>query len=249
MPAQHRIVVAHHRPWLRWSLVAGGTAALALGAWVLYSYSRASAVSEFERAQVEADQVRAENRDLSQRLRAALTENQGLKSQLAYESRSQQIDASACAAVKQSLATLQAQSADLTQQLSFYRGIVAPGEAQSGVRVFEFQVTPAQAGQPARYHLVLIQSKRSEKRIDGKVSVRIEGQQGGQKRQVSLGELATDGNRNLLFSFKYFQEFSGSFRLPEGFRPVRATVVVDGDGVPEVDDDFDWAKIEQETSS
>jgi hypothetical protein len=231
--------------------VGGVAAALALGAWGLYSYTRATTISDFDRAQTEREQLREENRDLSQKLRAALADGQSAKNQLAYLSRSAQIDDSACTTVKQSLASQQAESSELREQLAFYRGIVSPNESV-GVRVFEFKLYPSSQG-PAqagnwRYDLVLIQSVRHEKSIDGSITISFDGLSAdGHKQMLKLADLATDDNKNLLFSFKYFEEFSGGFRLPDGFRPVRATVTLKSEDVPDVNDDFDWAKIAQET--
>ena len=253
MNIKHKIVIAQHRPWRRWAVIGGVTVAVLLGGWGLYSYTRAHTVSDFERARLERDRLREDNRDLSQKLRAALSENQQMKDQAAYLSRSQQIDDSACSTVKLSLATLQAESADLREQLSFYRGIVSPAESQAGVRVFEFKIYGSAAKDAApglyKYDLVLIQSVRHDKRVDGDLSVSFEGFRGGAKQTLKLSELATDGNKNLLFSFKYFEEFSGSFRFPEGFKPLRATVTLEGDGTPRIDDDYDWSKIMQEARS
>jgi hypothetical protein len=248
---QHKIIIAQHRPWRRWIIIGSVTAAVLAGGWGLYSYTRSHTVSDFERAQTERDRLRLENRDLSQKLRAALGENQQLKDQAAYQSRSQEIDGSACTAVKQSLSALQAESADLREQLGFYRGIVSPNEALAGVRVFEFKVGPNKQA-PAgtwKYELVLIQSVRHDKRVDGDLAVSFEGLHGSSKQTVKLSDLATDGNKNLVFSFKYFQEFSGSFRFPEGFKPLRATVTLQGDSTPRIDDDYDWNKIMQESLS
>jgi hypothetical protein len=248
---QHKIIIAQHRPWRRPIIIGSITAAVLLGGWGLYSYTRSHTVSDFERAQTERDKLRLENRDLSQKLRAALSENQQLKDQAAYQSRSQEIDGSACAAVKQSLATLQGESAELREQLGFYRGIVSPNLAQAGLRVFEFKVGPdkqAAAG-TYKYDLVLIQAARHDKRLDGDIAVSIEGLRGGSKQTLKLSDLATDSNKNLVFSFKYFQEFSGSFRFPEGFKPLRATVTLQGEGIPRIDDDYDWNKIMQESIS
>ncbi|MDE0855469.1 MAG: hypothetical protein OSA97_13705 [Nevskia sp.] len=250
---KHKIVIAQHRPWRRWIIVGGVSAAVLLGGWGLYRYTRAHTVSDFESAQLERDRLREENRELSQKLRAALSENQQMKDQAAYLSRSQQIDDNACSAVKLSLATLQAESADLREQVSFYRGIVSPAESQAGVRVFEFKVYGAAAKDAApgayKYDLVLIQSVRHDKRVDGDLSVSFEGFRGGTKQTLKLADLITDGNKNLVFSFKYFEEFSGSFRFPEGFRPLRATVTLESDGSPRIDDDYDWNKIMQEARS
>ena len=253
MKGSHKIIIAQHRPWRRWIIIGSVSAAVLLGGWGLYSYTRAHTVSDFESAQLERDRLHNDNRDLSQKLRAALSENQQLKDQAAYLSRSQQIDDSACSAVKLSLASMQAESADLREQLSFYRGIVSPAESQAGVRVFEFKVYSPLAKDAAagvyKYDLVLIQSVRHDKRVDGDLSVSFEGFHGGTKQSLKLADLATDGNKNLVFSFKYFEEFSGSFRFPEGFKPLRATVTVQGDGSPRIDDDYDWGKIMQEARS
>lgn len=253
MNTKHKIIIAQHRPWRRPIIIGGLAAAILLGGWGLYSYTRSHTVSDFVSAQTERDRLRLDNRDLSQKLRAALSENQQLKEQVAYLNRSQQINDSACSTVKQSLGTLQADSADLREQLAFYRGIVSPAESQAGVRVFEFKIyAPKDKQAPAgnyKYDLVLIQSVRHDKRVDGDLAISFEGFRGGVKQTVKLADLATDGNKNLVFSFKYFEEFSGSFRFPEGFKPLRATVTLQGEGTPRIDDDYDWNKIMQEALS
>lgn len=253
MDFRHKIVVAAHRPWRRWLLIGGSTAAVLLGGWGLYSYTRAHTVSDFEKANTERNQLRDDNRKLSQQLRAALGENQTLRDQVAYLGRSEEIDGKACATVKQSLASLQEETADLKQQLAFYRGIVSPAQSQAGVRVFEFKVY-GDSGKDTKpgvykYDLVLIQSVRHDRQLDGNVTVVFQGYNGAAKQTLKLADLVTDGNKNLVFSFKYFEEFSGSFRFPEGFKPLRATVTLEGDGTPRIDDDFDWGKIIQEARS
>lgn len=231
-------------------LIGGSTAAVLLGGWGLYSYTRAHTVSDFEKANTERAQLRDDNRRLSQQLRAALSENQSLRDQVAYLGRSEEIDGKACTTVKQSLASLQEESADLKQQLAFYRGIVSPAQAQAGVRVFEFKIYGDESKPGAyKYDLVLIQSVHHDKHMDGNVTVDFEGYSGSAKQTLKLGDLVTDGNKNLVFSFKYFEEFSGSFRFPEGFKPLRATVTLEGDGTPRIDDDYDWGKIIQEARS
>ena len=52
--------------------------------------------------------------------------------------------------------------------------------------------------------------------------------------------------RKTTLSLKYFEEFGGEFRLPDGFRPTRAVVAVlpDGGAVPKIEDEFEWAKIQ-----
>jgi hypothetical protein len=241
-----KVVITAYRPRLRWALISGGTALLAICAWGLYSYTRAHTVSDFERAQLERDQLLDERRDLTAKLRAAHSEIESLKDQIVYLQRSQEIDQQAYGTVKSSLASLQDEVADLQEQVAFYRGIVSPDASRAGVRVYDFKVHPTSASGVFRYDLVLIQSVRHDRRIAGHLEITLQGTEGGQATTHRLSDLAVSGEKNLVFSFKYFEEFGGEIRLPTGFRPTRAVVAVvpDGGGVPRVEDEFEWSKIQ-----
>lgn len=233
----HKVVITPHRPGLRAALITAVVAALALGAWLLYAYARATTVSDFERAQTERDELLAERRQLTRDLRAARTEVAALKGQTVYLERSQEIDKQSCESVQNSLAGLQKEASDLREQVAFYRGIVSPDASQTGVRVYGLKVTPLTRGN-YRYELVLIQSVRHDRRLSGRVEVTLR----GSARSVRLSELAPASA--LSFSFKYFQEFSGEFRLPSGFQPNRVVVEVFPEDGQKVEEDFDWAKIQ-----
>jgi hypothetical protein len=242
---KHTIIIKRHRPWLRPALIAGAAAALALGAFGLYSYTRAHTVSDFERAQLEVETLRDERRQLTHDLRAATKEVADLKDQVVYAQRSGEIDTQACDTVKGSLGGLQSEVSDLREQLAFYRGIVSPDLAKAGVRVYDLKLTPGVNDRVYRYELALIQAVRHDKRIGGSIDLVLEGMQGGVKKMLRWSEVATGDGKNLLFSFKYFEEFSGELRLPDGFKPMRVTakLTTDVEGAPPVEDQFDWNKI------
>jgi hypothetical protein len=248
MDRKHRVIIASHHPRRRWLIVGGSAAAIALSAFGIYSYTRATTVSDFERAETERDQLAAERRSLTRELRAAKAENQTLRDQVAYLGRSQEIDGAACGSVKQSLNSLQAEASDLREQLAFYRGIVSPQESQAGVLVYDFKVLKTTQTGAFNFDLVLIQSTQHDKRIGGDIKVSIEGLKGNQKQTLKLNDLLTDPKPDMVFSFKYFEEFGGGFKLPDGFRPLRAVVSLQpqGDGVPAIEDEYEWAKIIQE---
>jgi hypothetical protein len=244
--AVKKVVIKAYRPRLRYALIAASTAVLAISAWGLYSYTRATTVVDFARAQTERDRLLEERRDLTGKLRESHVEVEKLKDQIVYLQRSQEIDQQACATVKTSLAGLQEEVADLQEQVAFYRGIVSPDASRAGVRVYEFKVYPTATAGVFRYDLVLIQSVRHDRRIAGRIEISLQGMNGGQTQVRRLSELILSGERNLLFSFKYFEEFGGEFRLPDGFRPTRAVVAVlpDGGAVPKVEDEYEWSKIQ-----
>lgn len=242
---QHKIVIRRHRPWLRAALIGGACCALVLGGWALYSYTRATTVNDFARARGDLEQVREERRRLSRELRAARGQIEDLNQQLAYASRSRDIDGQACETVRRSLSELQTEALDLREQIAFYRAIVSPEQARAGVRVQALKLRRTSAPDHYRYALTLIQSVRQEKRIAGRAELVLVGRVAGTERRVPLSEAAVGEARNLLFSLRYFEEFSGEFALPAGFQPSRVLVsLVPADpAAPRIDENFEWRRI------
>lgn len=241
---KHTIIIQRHRPWLRPALIAAGATALLLGSWGLYSYTRAHTVSDFERTQIEVERLRDERRQLARDLRATRGQVGDLKDQVVYEKRSSEIDTQACSSVRESLTNLQAELSSAREQLAFYRGIVSPDLSRAGVRVYDLKLKRGTASDSYLYELVLIQSVRHDRRISGRIELAVEGVINGQPQTLNWSSVALGGSKNLLFSFKYFEEFSGELRLPAGFRPLRVTarLLMDGD-MPTIEDQFDWNRI------
>ncbi|MES2885710.1 MAG: DUF6776 family protein [Pseudomonadota bacterium] len=247
--ADHRIIIRQHRPWQRTWITVLVAAALLLAGFALYRYTRQSTVADFEKATSERDRLMQERRELGQQLRAAKSEISKLRDDLAYAQQAQTIDGNACNSIKATLGKLEAEAGTLREQLAFYRGIASPNETKAGVRVQEFKVR--KKGGQWHYEMVLIQSVREESRIAGSAQVRIEGVLGGKPQGYALNSLITAGEKNLVFSFKYFEEFSGEFKLPQGFKPLKVVVSLNpADDRPTVVNQYEWANIEsQERSS
>lgn len=242
---KHTIVIKRERPGLKAGIVAGSVTALAIAGYALYSYTRATTVSDFERAQTESETLREETRSLRQQLRASRAEIDTLKDQVTYEQRSGEIDGQACDTVKSSLGGLQAEVSDLREQLAFYRGIVAPDVSRAGLRVYEFKVGKNPTSNAYHYELVLIQSSRNDRQVGGRILVTIDGVQGGAQQTIKLDDMLKGESKTLQYSFKYFEEFNGDFSLPEGFKPLRVVVTLapTATGTPNVREQFDWAKV------
>lgn len=241
--ADHQIFIRRHKPWQRTWIVVIATAALLLAGFALYRYTRQSTVADFEKATTERDRLQQERRDLAQQLRAAKSEISKLRGDLAYAEQAQTIDGEACLSLKATLGKLESETGTLREQLAFYRGIASPNETKAGVRVQELRVRKKDEGW--HYDLVLIQSVREESRISGAAKVSIEGRLGNKPQSYELPQLVTSGEKNLVFSFKYFEEFAGEFKLPQGFKPLKVVVTLDpADDRPTVVNDYEWANIE-----
>lgn len=241
---KHTITIQRHRPWLRPALTVVAVAVLALGSWGLYRYSRVHAVSDYERTQVEVEQLRDERRQLTHELRASKGEVGDLKDQVVYEKRSSEIDVQACDSVRASLSSLQSEVSTLREQLAFYRGIVSPDLSRAGVRVYDLKLKRGTVAGSFLYEVVLIQSVRHDRRISGRIELALEGTSSGKPQTLNWSSVAVGDGKNLLFSFKYFEEFSGELRLPSGFKPLRVTArLVMDDDTPSIEDQFDWDKV------
>jgi hypothetical protein len=176
-------------------------------------------------------------------LRASKGEVGNLQDQVVYEKRSSEIDLQACDSVRASLGSLQSEVSSLREQLAFYRGIVSPDLSRAGVRVYDLKLKQGKGAGSFFYELALIQSVRHDRRISGRIELAVEGASGGKPQTLNWSSVAVGDGKNLLFSFKYFEEFSGELRLPSGFKPLRVTarLVMDGD-MPVIEDQFDWDK-------
>lgn len=237
-----RIVVRPRRPrWFHWTTVAVGVCLLIIGGWLTVSFISARVAEQYEVATYDRERLLALRRDLARQLREERAISEDLRQQVVYLEQAQQIDRAASEQVRESLKALQAQVVSLQEQVVFYRSIVSPDEARVGVRVYDFRVSAASDGRYG-YELTLIQSARQDRRIRGRVQITVEGRTEEGEARIEIP--APGGEDDLLFSFRYFQEFSGSFVLPEGFTPLRATVSIRADGRGSaIEDVYDWERI------
>lgn len=202
--------------------------------WGLFEYGRYRAGVDFTSAKQEAARLT----EVNARYEQSITE---LRERQAVLERSNQIEREAYKQLETAVAGLQDEIAELKSELAFYRGIVTPGEAKSGLRVQSFELASNGLERGYRYKLVLTQVLKNDRVASGRVTVAIEGNQDGRITTLELADVATEG-KELAYKFKYFQNFEGNLVLPEGFSPVRVMVKVNPrdqrhEGVERV---FDW---------
>jgi hypothetical protein len=228
---KHRLVVRPHRPWkdaVSWAIAAG----VVVGAlWAAFEYGRWRAGFDH----VEAARARAR---LVAELREARDLNGVLRDKVALLERSSEIEETARAQVQGGLGELQDQLLELREELAFYRGIVSPDDAGTGIRVQSLKLT--RGPQPRMYHwrLVLIQSIKHEQRASGTVELTVHGARDGQPARLGPQELGQ--NSGLPYSFRYFQDFEGDLLLPDGFVPGRVEVTVVPRSGEQVRKSYDW---------
>ena len=129
--------------------------------------------------------------------------------------------------VSRTIGDLQAQVARQTEELAFYRAVVAEGAPAIGVRIGTVRLA---ASKPAGRFLVnvsLVRAGKTDGMTAGSVSLRVDGQEpGGKPATLDSQALAAGGAADVPYDFRYFQDLEQSVALPPGFRPEHVTVEV-----------------------
>jgi hypothetical protein len=231
---RHDLVVKQHRPW-RQRLLIGGLAVMAVLA-ILYSYHRGLSDGGYLRGEAITEQ-----RSLQAQLQDARTTKRRLRERVAILERAQEVDREARERVRQDVMGMQDEILQLREELTFYRGIVSPEDGQAGIAVQNFSISPGAEERLYHYRLMLIQALRHDRRAQGRVELVVRGRRNGQAEELPLSAM-TEGSEEISFSFRYFQDFEGSLRLPDGFEPreVELTVVPGGRGRETLVERFEW---------
>jgi hypothetical protein len=131
------------------------------------------------------------------------------------------------AEVARSIGDLQAQVAHQTQELAFYRGIVAQGAAAIGVKVQQMHISAGTKPQRFLLHVSLVRSVRPDNVAIGTVGVSIDGTMAdGKAATLDLTALTAGKHHELPFNFRYFQNVDEEVTLPAGFKPEHVAIEV-----------------------
>jgi len=229
------VKVVEHRPLRRASvIIAIGAVALAL------------AIAGYELGRREAEARLFAASDLEQHLAEAQERIAELERRNADIKLSSTVDGDTQDQLRETIKQLRDEIADGREELLFYRQLMAPSEADRGLRVERLDLRGREGTRTVSYRLLLTQVVDRQQWISGRVTVDVTGVRGAAEEVLSLTELNPDETYPLAFKFRYFQDFTGSMNLPEGFEPSRVTVAAEvaGQNGKRVERTFDW-KIEE----
>jgi hypothetical protein len=221
-----------HDPVRRALLAAVAVALLVLAALAIYWAGYRTAVGLTARERSALTELKTRAAYLEQR-------NQELTDKAARLGRSAEIDREAARRVQQNLNQMETRLTKLSEELAFYRSIVSSAGAEAGLHLQRFQLRPS--GKGYSFSLVLAQLQSSGRQVRGEVRAQIEGTQDGKPRTLDMAKLA---QLNLNFTFKYFQDFEGSFELPKGFSPAKVVVSVHPSSrkLKRIEKTYSWAE-------
>jgi hypothetical protein len=128
--------------------------------------------------------------------------------------------------VGRTIGDLQAQVARQTEELAFYRAVVAEGAPAIGVRVGTVRLS---SDKPAGHFLVnvsLVRAGKTDGMTTGNVTLTVDGQDAAGKPATLASQALVGGTGDVAYDFRYFQDLEQAVALPPGFHPEHLTVEV-----------------------
>ncbi|MGI9289567.1 MAG: DUF6776 family protein [Pseudomonadales bacterium] len=216
-----RMVVVPYNPVRRWGLlIVAAASVLALAVFAYLHGFRTANADYYELV---------EDRTVLQRVvDNSAHDNEQLQRQLAQVQMDADIDRRATSEVREEIAGLNKKIADLSKEISFYKGLMAPTAEERGLRIRSLDVVASDDPRKYELKLVLQQLAVEHKILYGYATINIVGKQNGSEIVLSLGDVSKqiDGNK-VRVRFKYYQNIEGTLLLPEGFEPQGIAVVID----------------------
>jgi len=105
------------------------------------------------------------------------------------------------------------------KELAFYEKVMAPEKTADGLVIDRISVYPTGSPHHFRFQIVLVQQKVRKRFAKGYVALTLAGSLNNKPSQLKLSTISTLTQKDLSFSFKYFQIIEGEFTLPKNFLP------------------------------
>lgn len=148
--------------------------------------------------------------------------------------------------VARTIGDLQAQVARQTEELAFYRAVVAEGAPAIGVRIGTVRLSASKPADHFLVHVSLVRAGKTDGMTTGSVSLTVDGQGAtGKPTNLDGQALAAGGDADVTYDFRYFQDVEQTVTLPPGFRPEHLTVQVSSNrkDVPPLTQTFSWSAV------
>ena len=231
------LVIRAHSPTRRLFFFGTIVVIAALALYIVYEYGRfnagydrLAAAQQRTELEVEIDRLSKSNREL----RTHLAELDTIRIGRAREQ----------AEVTRTISDLQAQVAKQTQELAFYRGIVAQGATAVGVKVQQIHISAGTKAQHFMMHVALVRTVRPDSVAIGSIALSVDGtSKDGQPQTLDLPALTASKQKDLPFNFRYFENLDQDVALPAGFKPEKMAVEVRSNkkDVAPASQSFPWA--------
>ncbi|SEA40423.1 DUF6776 family protein [Microbulbifer marinus] len=210
---QYRMKVVPHRPF-------SGALSIVGAALLVLATSAAAYFAGQHHLRSNLDQKTLAHEKALQQLDELKSENEALRLRAATAEQSLTIGEQASEKVRAELVQKESRIAELKQEISFYRGLMAPADGSDGVSIGRFSISQTADVHRYQYKLLVQQSATRHTVVKGNATFTIVGRQDGQPKRYPLSDLSPQvDSESIPLRFKYFQNIEGELQLPEGFEP------------------------------
>ena len=174
--------------------------------------------------------LKEENGYLKDGLRTSEKTIEDLSQRVAVLEKGGEVDRQAADGFRETVKSLKDQVSVLEQEVAFYKGIMAPGSADKGLRISRIDLDAINANQYS-YAVMMTQVVDNTNYVQGEVAVNVFGLRSGEQEVIALRDLDENiSELGIPFRFRYFQELKGVLNLPDGFIPQQLQVVMQSRG-------------------
>ncbi len=236
MSAPRKLVIKHHNPLHIIAVIVASCTVIAATVWVYLDESQWSYIKSSLSEARKSKDLWQEN----QTMRSTIV---NLEERIVMLERTAQVDRQTITNLQQGMIKQQDEIYKLRNELDFYQGIMTSVGESKGLNIQGLRIE--ETSQPRSYYfkLILTHVSKSDKVAAGKLSILLEGVQGGTARTIDIRELTLSESLSLNFKFGSFERIEGSIWLPENFIVHRVIVRARQEGkrkTPEIERVFDW---------
>lgn len=114
----------------------------------------------------------------------------------------------------------------LKKELAFYEKIMAPEKQADGVVLDDFVVSKTETENRYNFRVFLVHQLLQKKYAKGYIDIKVSGNLKSKTTVLNLADISELTQKNLSFSFKFFQVVEGIFTLPEDFSPEKINIII-----------------------
>lgn len=235
--------VVEHRPW-RSALMLACTIAIGLFCLLLgYDLGQNDALAE-----------KVSIQRLSNQVQALTTQIRQFEAEVVDARLNEAVYRQASDVLRDDLTKAQQDSARLQEEITFFKGLMAPNSMERGLQIAELELTALPDSQSFEFQLLLTQVALQRSVISGTVRVEVAGVYADEKSRVdgerevvlALTELSETQVYPLKYRFRYFQDLIGRMTLPHNFLPEQIVVTATQKGQRALRVVFPWPQAKQQ---
>ncbi|WP_185235835.1 DUF6776 family protein [Teredinibacter franksiae] len=216
--------VVEYRPWTRVLMLS--VLLIIVGSAVMFSYylGHREGMAGQEQALEDAARLKVELESTSGQL-------EQLEQKVANVNIGAEVDRQANESVRQEVIVLKEQVAQLEEDNSFYRNLMAPTGNKRGLTFGAVEIVDTDAPRTYSFKIVMQQLATNHQLLNGTLTFNVVGRLNGVEATFNLNQLSEQVNQETVrLRFKYFQTIQGRMSLPAEFEPERIELVAKSTG-------------------